>query len=562
MGRIALLLSLVLAACAAVAPRPDASLFAHGVASGDMHGDSAVLWTRTRESARIVPQLSRSAGFEDARELAAIETGADADFTAKAVASGLDAGTRYYYRFVAADGRASAVGTFRTPYAPGDSPAVRMAFTGDAHWAWKPYPLVDAINRENLDFFFFLGDLIYEDLDDDRVAEDLAGYRSKYRQNREPRENSASGTAPLRDLYANFGHYMVFDNHEVGVPPDKPAPPYTEGGARTAAGFVNQSPGFRDRIRAFVEYQPVRGDAARAPADPRTDRSVRFYDAIPWGANLELIILDDRSYRDVRIDVASPAAARCDRTMLGATQLAWFEDALLAAQRRGAVWKLVVISSPIQEFGNKAQVGGDLDSFKGWAGNYRCERDRVLRFIDEHAIDNVVFITTDYHFTAVNNLLYQPAPGGARKRARNAFEILTGPMGAVTGSPLRGRVPFAGLSLPDAAARVVGILNADLAKAGLDPIGLEADFPGLDAASIRAYGKPAAPGDPAAFSVIAAYSYAVLTFGPSTLQVQVKSLPYVADPGTLADAAVEREYESRRATEAVSFVVEARRAPR
>ena len=325
---------------------------------------------------------------------------------------------------------------------------------------------------------------------------------------------------------------------------------------------MNKTAGFNDRIRAYSEYQPVRTPRIRAPGDPRTDDTVRFYDTIPWSASLELIILDDRSYRDVRIrKLDTPGVAACDRTMLGATQLAWFEQALLAAQKRGTAWKLVVISSPLQELGNAAQVGIDLDDSKAWVGNYRCERDRILRFIDEHAIDNVVFITTDYHWTSVNNLFYHALPGdpsSPRKPARNAFEIITGPLGAISGSPLRDRVPFAGLSLKDATTRVVGSINTSLAKAGLDPIGLEADFPGLDIGSVRAYGQPAAPGDPAAFSAIASYSYAVLTFDASSVHVQVKALPYVADPKTLADAATLKEYEARRATEAFSFTIRAR----
>ena len=201
----------VLCGCAAQPPHDAPAVFTHGVAAGDMRGDSAVLWTRTRDARRVVPQLAGTPAFESPLALAAIDTRADDDFTARTLAGGLEPGTRYYYRFVTG-GVSSEVGTFRTPYATDDDSPVRMAFSGDAHWAWRPYPIVDSINRENLDFFFFLGDLIYEDLDEDHVAETLEQYRFKYRQNREPREDSPGGRAWLRELYASFGHYMVFDN--------------------------------------------------------------------------------------------------------------------------------------------------------------------------------------------------------------------------------------------------------------------------------------------------------------------------------------------------------------
>jgi alkaline phosphatase D len=555
MKPLAPIVFLLLAGCAAQAPRENAEPFTHGVASGDMRGDSAVLWTRTREAATLVPELSTTPGFEMPARLAPIQSRAETDFTARTVATDLRPGSRYYYRFRVGDA-VSRVGTFRTPYAPEDHATVRMAFTGDADWKWKPYPLAASLAQENLDFFFFLGDVVYEsqDYDGKSYANDLPGYRAKYRENREPHPNSASGVVPLRDLYAAFGQYSVFDNHELGNAP--------EGGARTSGRFVNRSAPFQAGVRAFAEYQPVRSAEVAGTGDARLDGTGRFYYALPWGANVELIVVDDRSYRDARIEnTDDPQAASCSRTMLGLPQLAWLEQALAAAQRRGAVWKVVIISSPIQELGRASQVQWPLDSSKSWAGNYRCERSRLLKFIDDNAIDNVVFLTTDNHYTSINQLAYDTTPGderSPRKHARNAFEIITGPMGAIAGSPLRGQVAIADPGTRGADSRIVTILNDGMKRAGLDPIGLEADFPGLDAASVRIAGRPPGALDPVAFASYATYSYAVLTFDQSQVHVQLKSMPYVADPKVLRDdAAAERAYEARRPVEASSFVVRA-----
>src|SRR5262249_24546908 len=109
----------------------------------------------------------------------------------KTVATGLKAGTQYYFRFKSGSD-VSSVGTFKTAYAADQNATVTMAFSGDADWKWKPYPTIAGLAKEKLDYFFFLGDLLYEtrDIAGNIAVEDLNGYRFKYRENREPRANS------------------------------------------------------------------------------------------------------------------------------------------------------------------------------------------------------------------------------------------------------------------------------------------------------------------------------------------------------------------------------------
>ena len=546
--------------------------FAYGVASGDMTVDSAVLWTRTPGPATVMPELSLTPTFEAPQRLPATTTSAGSDFTVKVLATGLKPGTRYFFRFTSGSD-VSPTGSFKTAYTPDQDAVVTMAFTGDADWKWKPYPLLAALAKEPLDYFLFLGDLIYETTDPagKTAVEDLDGYRFKYRENREPRANSVSQMVPMRDLYAAFGQYSVFDNHETGMSKaDKNAPPYNEGGAQVQGQFVNRTEGFKARIQAYKEYQPVRDDMLTGTGDPRTDQTGKFFRAIAWGANVELIVLDDRSYRDIRLPNSDdPAASSCTRTMLGPVQWQWFEQALLAAHQRHVVWKVVVISSPIQELGRASQLGGDLEGTKSWAGAYNCERNKLLKFIDEHAIDNVVFLTTDNHYTVINNLKYNTVPDdpqSPQKAARNAFEILTGPLGAGAGTPPGLKVDTKGLRRRDADRKILAVWNGDspnadgqqrgLKQAGRDPIGLEADFPGLDTASIRSLDGEPGIAEPVAFACFNTYSYAVLRFDRSSLYVQVKSIPSV-DPATLLNADPEQEYENRHVEETLSFTVKA-----
>ncbi len=565
------------AATAPVAPvidmTPLSAPFAYGVASGAATNTSAVLWTRTVAATSVTPELSTTADFAAPTALAAVQTSDAADFTVHVAATGLQPGTRYYYRFKAgAD--VSVVGTFKTAYAPDQNATVTMAFSGDADWKWKPYPLLNSLVKENLDYYFFLGDLIYEttNIDGTTAVEDLAGYRYKYRENRTPRANSASGVVPMRDLYANFGQYSVFDNHETGPSKaDKTAPPYNDGGVTVGGGFVNQTPGFKARIQAFAEYQPVTPETVNGTGDPRSDQTSKFYRSIAWGANQQLIILDDRSYRDARLKSnEDTAATSCSRTMLGAPQLTWFENELVTAQQRKVAWKVVVISSPMQELGRASQTGVDLDGTKSWAGGYACERNKLLKFIDDNEIENVVFLTTDNHYTVINNLSYNTMPDDLKsplKPARNAFEVLTGPIGAGAGLPGGLKLDTKGMAIRDVDTQILGILNGDLPGvngqtkglklAGLDPIGLEATFPGLDVASVTATGVQPGTLSATAFGSFQTFSYALLTFTQTTLTVQIKGLPYVADPSTLLNADAEKEYESRQAAPTLSFTVKA-----
>jgi len=464
----------------------------------------------------------------------------------------------------------SPMGSFRTAYAPDQDAAVTLAFTGDAHWAWKPYPLLGSLVQEPLDAFIFLGDLIYEsrNLETGKngtiAAESLDDFRWKYRENREPRPGSGSGVVPMRDLYGHFGQYSVFDNHETANSKTSGSPPYITGGAQTAGQYVNETEGFQNRIRAYTEYQPVVDATVAGTGDPRVDGTQQFYRAVPWGANVELIVLDDRSYRDAALnDATNPAAYDCGRTMLGHPQLTWFQQQLQSANDRGVVWKVVIISSPIQELGRA------YDGTKSWAAGYVCERDQILKFIDEHAINNVVFLTTDNHYTAINNLSYNSTPGDESTPlvpARNAFEIITGPLGAdVDPIDQTHTVDVYGLSLRDADRKIVDTWNGNLPDAkgklngleqeGYDPIGLEATFPGLVATSVVGAGMPAGQIVAGDFVSFRSFTYTVLRFDHTSLGVRVMGLPAVTDPTQLFDPNQEHTYEQQTAQEVLRFQV-------
>ena len=98
----------------------------------------------------------------------------------------------------------------------------------------------------------------------------------------------------------------------------------------------------------------------------------------------------------------------------------------LPRKRAGSLWTVISVSTPID------QTGSNQDT-KSWFGNYRAERNEVLKYIADHHIDHVVFLTTDDHEIRATLLQYEPDPvnhPGVFALVPGAFQILTGPLGA------------------------------------------------------------------------------------------------------------------------------------
>lgn len=553
------LLAIGLAGLVTVAPRPlSATTTYSGVAAGDATENSAILWTRTVDVAthqgdgsELTVEISTDSQFKSVLYYFQGKNDAKRDNTLKIKATGLQSNTRYYYRFRTLKGELSPVGVFKTAPKPAQKVAVRFGFSGDSDGNWRPYPSTQDFNKLNLDFFVFLGDLIYETKNTlseattdsfeqpDRALED---YRRKYRENLEPL--TQGGFPSLQTLYASQGNYTLLDNHELGnkqfinggAPAGLPLgkgvdPTNPTNDVNDSHTYINKTPGFEVMMRAYGDYQPIRKRTIAAPNDPRTDKTQQLFVAQQWGANLIFISLDDRSYRDIRLKTPSgkdDTGSRADnprRTMLGETQLNWLKQTLRQAQANQVTWKAIAISSPIDE-------GGE-DGGKSWIGGYRAERNRILKFIAEEHINNVVFITTDDHMNRVNELMYfkDPKDLTSRTLVPHAFTVVAGPIGA--GGPDRFTDhSFVGMKfLADA-------LAGEQRYRGLDPIGLDPKFPGLQ--NVFREGDPDADKlrQPIDFFSPDTFNYATLDVSDdgSTLSVNIYGI-YSYQAGTFLTAA-------------------------
>jgi alkaline phosphatase D len=403
---LAFLAALVLVSNAAA--RPDASAVTHGVVVGDVSQHSALLWARG--DGRGLLRVSLSGGPH--KHVPPVLVKPRDDFTGQARLRGLAPSTTYDYEARFDDGPATE-GSFETPPAANDRAAVRVAFGGDVGGqnvcrdATDGYPIFDTIRAWQPDLFVGLGDMIYGDnpctatgmygnaqvVSGFGPATNLAEFRGQWRYNR-------ADLASQR-LLGSTGYVGLWDDHEVindfGPLTDiGPSPPYPAG--------VHMLPIGR---QAFLDYTPV----VSAP---------RLYRSFRWGRNMEIFVLDTRSFRDANNAVDDP---QHPKTMLGEKQLEWLKDGL---RRSNATWKVIVSSVPMSiPTGFPATNGRD-----GWANfdqntGFEHELLDILGFMRDQGIDNPVWITTDVHFAeAFRYLPFPQDPGFV------VHELVTGPLNA------------------------------------------------------------------------------------------------------------------------------------
>ena len=571
-----------------VALLPNPPVF-NSVAAGDPTTSDVILWTRAVDpvnpvSVNLTVQVATDFNFTNIAITSNGNTDPAQDYTIKVDVTGLQAGTRYYYRFVGPYGSTSATGTFRTAYAAGTQAAVHFAFSGDCDGRFRPFPSTYNFADNNFDFFAFLGDTMYEnaaspgpqgtsaavrapDINSQNALTDL---RRKFRENISPVPGASSQFPGLQNFFAAQANYTLLDNHELcsniggnskgkgpfqcgGAAQSTSAtydPTNSANDANATGSYANQQAGFGVCQQAFRNYEPIREHVVSAPGDSRSNGTQQMYLAQQWGKNLIFIHTDDRSYADQRMLTptgADDTGSRADnpqRTRLGATQLAWLEQQLSNAQSAGTPWKIVTVSDPMDQ---NVPVGGAAitsqnvslsDGGKSWMGAYRAERNILMKYIADNHIANVVFLATDDHLTRINELLYVPDPVNApavEAYVPTCFSIITGPIGA------SGPELTTDHSISNIQSISTSIASQEKAL-GVNPIGLDPAFPGLH--DVVREGDPNANTVRQAFDFFSpdTFNYTTLdvgadgktltvsTFGINSYQVNVFPDPSVTGP--------------------------------
>jgi alkaline phosphatase D len=441
--------------------RRGANPFVHGVASGDPLSDRVILWTRVspdelraNEPISVDWWIGRDADGLDRVNGGRVEALAERDFTVKLDATGLDAGSEYFYRFSTRAG-ASSVGRTRTlPRSSTTVEELRFAVASCSNYPQGFFNAYAAIAlRDDFDAVLHVGDYIYEygngeygdgaalDRIPDPVHETLS--LEDYRR----RHAIYKADPDLQAAHARHPWITVRDDHESADNSSR------EGALNHDSVFFEGLWTSRRlaAIRAYYEWMPIR------------ELPTGLFREFRFGDLAHLVMLDTRlAARDAQVENGDHEAANDpERSLLGAEQETLFLNALSGAEGRGAAWKIVgqqVIVSPLTE-------GEGYFNADTWDG-YRESRRRVLDHIAREGIEGVVFLTGDYHSSWAFEVpppldssdTYDPVTGeGAR-----AVEFVAP---AVSSPPL-GRSPRAREIFADATSRYPHLKYLDLEHQG------------------------------------------------------------------------------------------------
>ena len=140
--------------------------FLYGVASGDPLADRVMLWTHAKRpnlesDVNLTWQVATDNGFTNIVKSGTVMASIAAGNTAKVDATGLTAGTTYYYRFTDETGAASLVGTTRTLPALTVT-SVKFAVFSCTLYSAGFFNVYESALSSGAEFAVHLGDYIYE----------------------------------------------------------------------------------------------------------------------------------------------------------------------------------------------------------------------------------------------------------------------------------------------------------------------------------------------------------------------------------------------------------------
>lgn len=278
---------------------------------------------------------------------------------------------------------------------------MKFAFVSCQHFESGFYTAYEHLAQEDIDFVVHLGDYIYEDGASaggvrQHIGEEiltLADYRARHAQYR--------SDPHLQAVHARFPFIVTWDDHE------------TENNYAGAISEDNDIPGeapvpseefLRRRANAYQAYFEHMPLAPPAPAGSE----FRLFRRFRFGRLAELNVLDTRQFRTNQPcggpadqlpppgdDLAFACGAEQDpaATMTGAKQEDWLLRGLRSSDARWNVIAQQVMMTRVN-FAPTAPV--PLYNMDAWDG-YAAARNRILGFVRDHAVPNVIVLTGDIH---------------------------------------------------------------------------------------------------------------------------------------------------------------------
>lgn len=414
-----------------------------GVQAGDLLGDRAVIWSRCDRPARMIVEWDTRSAFRHPRRVVGPVTDGRLDYTARIDLRGLPADQSIFYRVRFEDARD---GSLSEPWfghlrsAPARPRDIRFVWGGDtAGQGFGINPdiggmrIYEAMRLRRPDFFIHSGDCIYADgpipaqirsADGEvwnnlvteaksKVAETLDEFRGNYRYNLMD-DN-------LRRFNAEVPQIWQWDDHEV-------TNNWSPGKVLDDRYQVKDIDLLAARARqAYLEYAPMRVK--------RADESGRIYRKLSYGPQLDIFVLDMRSYRAANSDNLQPRQGP-ETAFLGRAQLQWLKRELRASR---ALWKVIAADMPIglhvpdgKDAQGRARWEAIANGDDGKALGRELEIAELLAFMRRSGVRNTVWLTADVHYCAAHH--YSPERA-AFQDFEPFWEFVAGPLNAGSFGP-------------------------------------------------------------------------------------------------------------------------------
>ncbi|MEC6391178.1 alkaline phosphatase D family protein [Acinetobacter pittii] len=330
--------------------------FLHGVASGDPLQDKVILWTRLtpvdlNARLKVTWEIAADDQFKQNLKTGTVETTKTDDFTVKVDATGLQAGTIYYYRFRFGN-KISSVGQTKT--LPISTNKVSFAVCSCSNYPAGYFYVYREIAKQNVDVVIHLGDYIYEYGADGYATEDAAklgrtlpsdnnkeiikldDYRKRYALYRQDKD--------LQAVHERHPFIVIWDDHELANDTWREgAENHTEETlkAKNEGKFLERK---LAALQAYFEWMPIRPISS--------SDHLNIYRQFNFGSLVQLTMLDTRiiardkqlEYKDYitasGLDAQKFQADLTDpkRTLMGYTQRNWLVDKL---KQSTATWNVI-----------------------------------------------------------------------------------------------------------------------------------------------------------------------------------------------------------------------------
>ncbi len=369
--------------------------FPFGVASGDPTNNSVVLWTainpfRIAKTLEVQIQVSEKEDFSELVYLGLQSISANTGYTVKINVRDIEAGKKFYYRFIY-DGVYSDTGITKTI---DDNPSdLTFAVVSCSNYEWGFFNAYASIAKiKDLDAVIHLGDYIYEYQPDQygnkklsrkhvpaQEIKETMDYRSRYAQYRlDP---------SLQELHRVVPFITVWDDHEIANDA------YKEGAQNHQPEEGSWENRKKNARQVYFEWMPLQNNA-----DYSIQRNFHFGDLA------DLFMLDGRLEGRTKqvASVDDPNRKDSTRTMLGLQQRDWLMREISHSSAR---WKLIGNQVIFSSFNLPTQLSKYGKSMDMWEG-YPYERDLLLNQWHEQNKKDIIILTGDVHASFCMDLRY------------------------------------------------------------------------------------------------------------------------------------------------------------